>query len=116
LVSQQLDAFKARDFAAAFDLASVQFQAISSVADLEALINDGRHAEVLDSVSHVVGECRMVGPDAVMAAVTVTGSNGQTIALAYQLVLEEGHWKILMSRPMGGHGDIRPSEAASLSA
>lgn len=116
LVTRQLAAFHARDFASAFALSSSQFQAISSAKDLEALINDGKHAEVLDSVGHAIVDCRSEAPGTASAAVSVTGANGRTVALAYQLVYEDGHWAILMSRPMGGHGQVAPSAPGSLSA
>ena len=110
VVAAQLAAFKDRDFARAFGLSSMQFQAISSVADLKALIDDGRHAEVLDSVGYQITDCRVAGPAQAMAAVQVTGSNGNTVSLAYQFVVEDGHWTILMSRPMGTpHGSSSPA-------
>jgi len=116
VVTSQLEAYKARDFAAAFALSSSQFQSISSVDGLRALIDDGQHAEVLDSASHHIGECRGEGPGGAVAVVDVTGSNGASVVLAYQFVVENGQWKILMSRPMGSHGGDTPVDTGSLGA
>jgi hypothetical protein len=104
VVSEQLTAFRNRDFDAAFALASAQFQAISSVESLRSLIMDGRHEEVADAASHEFTECRMPGPGRALAAVSVTGMNRQTVLLVYTFVNEDGEWRILQSAPMSGHG------------
>lgn len=103
IVSQQLAAFKARDFDAAFALASEQFRAITNAEGLKALILKG-HPEVADSVSHEFSDCRQPNPGLVLGAVSVTGENGKTVLLVYQFTLEDGTWHILQSAPMDGHG------------
>lgn len=112
VVEQQLAAFRARDFDAAFALASEQFRAITDAQGLKALISKG-HPEVLDSVSHEFTECRRAAPDLVLAAVNVTGSNGNTVLLVYQFALEHEHWRILQSAPMNGHGSQGSSSSDS---
>jgi hypothetical protein len=113
LVADQLTAFAARDFDAAYALASSQFQAMSTPESLQQLIQDGKHAEVLDSASHDFSDCREPHPGLSVAAVSVTGRNGETVVLMYQFVNEKGQWRILMSRPMGSHGGGGPSAVSA---
>lgn len=112
VVQQQLAAFKAGDFDAAFALASEQFRAISSAESLRQLIMDGRHQEVVDSASHEFTDCRAPEAGRAAAVVSVTGKNGRTVLLVYQFVQEDGSWRILQSAPMGSHGgsSVGPSE------
>jgi hypothetical protein len=113
VVAQQLAAFKAEDFDAAFALASAQFQAITTAQGLRDLILDGRHQEVADSAGHEFTECRQPAPDQVLAGVAVTGANGRTVQLVYQFVREGGEWRILQSAPMDGRGGSTGGPAPS---
>jgi hypothetical protein len=108
LVTEQLAAFANRDFNTAYGLASEQFKAMSTPESLKQLILDGKHAEVLDSASHEFSDCREPHPDLAVAAVSVTGVNGETVSLEYQFSREQGQWRILMSRPVGSTGGGPP--------
>lgn len=92
-VTDQLAAFVAGDFRAAFGLASESFRASTDLAGFRAIILSG-YPEVAAAADHQVVECRQQGPDRAVAVVAVTGENGVTAQLGYRFVLEPDGWRI----------------------
>jgi hypothetical protein len=93
VVLQQLEAFRRDDFDRAFGFASSQIRQLFDRLRFEAMVRNG-YPEIARSVSALVagGERRDAG--LVYLLVRVRGANGQRIEAVYEMVLENGAWRI----------------------
>ena len=96
-VLDQLAAFRRDDWAAAYAYASA---AIQSRFDLEAFRQMVTGGSITATVSHV----EVVDPSHGLVEVRVEGANGETIDALYELVDEQGQWRIngVLTRPVEG--------------
>lgn len=89
----QFAAFAARDFRAAFALASESFRSGVDLTAFRRLIRQD-YPEVADAAGYDVIECVEYGSSAAAARVDVTGANGRTVQLAYRFVAEPDGWHV----------------------
>jgi Domain of unknown function (DUF4864) len=103
VVLQQLEAFRRDDFDAAFGFASTEIRRLFDRLRFEAMVRNG-YPEIARSVSALItgGDRRDGG--LVYLVVRVRGANGQRIEAVYELVLENGAWRIngVATRPDTG--------------
>jgi Domain of unknown function (DUF4864) len=95
-VLDQLAAFRRGDWAAAYAFASSAIQAQFGPEAFRAMVTGG-YAPIARSVSAVVGRT-----EALDAEVRVEGENGETIDALYELVEEQGTWRVngVVTRPI----------------
>jgi hypothetical protein len=100
---KQLEAFRRDDFDTAYSFASADIQQQFDRQAFEQMVKGG-YPEIARSTSAAVAES-ILGPDGtVYVTLKIRGSNGKSIEALYELVLEEGKWKIngVRSRPDPG--------------
>jgi uncharacterized protein DUF4864 len=102
-VLDQLAAFRRDDWTAAYAHASA---AIQSRFDLEAFrqMVTGGYAPIARSTSASVSHVEVVDPSHGLVEVRVEGANGETIDALYELVDEQGQWRIngVLTRSVDG--------------
>ena len=102
-VLDQLAAFRRDDWAAAYAYASATIQ---SRFDLEAFrqMVTGGYAPIARSTTATVSHVEVVDPSHGLVAVRVEGANGETIDALYEVVDEQGQWRInvVLTRPVEG--------------
>ena len=102
-VLDQLAAFRRDDWTAAYAYASA---AIQSHFDLEAFrqMVTGGYAPIARSTTATVSHVEVVDPSHGLVEVRVEGANGEMIDALYELVDEQGQWRIngVLTRPVEG--------------
>ena len=102
-VLDQLEAFRRDDWAAAYAYASATIQ---SRFDLEAFrqMVTGGYAPIARSTTATVSHVEVVDPSHGLVEVRVEGANGEMIDALYELVDEQGQWRIngVLTRPVEG--------------
>jgi uncharacterized protein DUF4864 len=102
-VLDQLTAFRRDDWAAAYAYASATIQ---SRFDLEAFrqMVTGGYAPIARSTTATVSHVEVVDPSHGLVEVRVEGANGEMIDALYELVDEQGQWRIngVLTRPVEG--------------
>jgi len=102
-VLDQLAAFRRDDWAAAYAYASATIQ---SRFDLEAFrqMVTGGYAPIARSTTATVSHVDVVDPSHGLVEVRVEGANGEMIDALYELVDEQGQWRIngVLTRPVEG--------------
>ena len=102
-VLDQLAAFRRDDWAAAYAYASATIQ---SRFDLEAFrqMVTGGYAPIARSTTATVSHVEVVDPSHGLVEVRVEGANGEMIDALYELVVEQGQWRIngVLTRPVEG--------------
>jgi len=102
-VLDQLAAFRRDDWAAAYAYASATIQ---SRFDLEAFrqMVTGGYAPIARSTTATVSHVEVVDPSHGLVEVRVEGANGEMIDALYELVDEQGQWRIngVLTRPVEG--------------
>jgi Domain of unknown function (DUF4864) len=93
VVLEQLDAFRRDDFDRAFGLASSQIRQLFDRLRFEAMVRNG-YPEIARSVSALVAGGERRDGDLVYLLVRVRGANGQRVEAVYEMVLENGAWRI----------------------
>ena len=100
IVMQQLDAFRRDDFDAAFAFASSEIHEIFDRARFETMVRDG-YPEIARSVFAVIDGGQRGPGGRLYLLVRVRGANGRGVEAAYEMVLEQGQWRIngVVARP-----------------
>jgi hypothetical protein len=100
---KQLEAFRRDDFDTAYTFASAEIQQQFDRQAFEQMVKGG-YPEIARSTSAAVGESILAPDGTVYVTLKIRGSNGKSIEALYELVLEEGKWKIngVRSRPDPG--------------
>jgi hypothetical protein len=102
-VLDQLAAFRRDDWTAAYAYASA---AIQSHFDLEAFrqMVTGGYAPIARSITATVSHVEVVDPSHGLVEVRVEGANGEMVDALYELVDEQGQWRIngVLTRPVEG--------------
>ena len=100
IVMQQLDAFRRDDFDTAFGFASAEIHELFDRPRFEAMVRTG-YPEIARSVSAVIDGSERGPGGRLYLLVRVRGANGQRLQAVYDMVLEDGHWRIngVVARP-----------------
>src|ERR1700675_4600708 len=92
-VIKQLEAFRLGDFDMAYTFASSEIKEQFSRPAFEQMVKTG-YPEIAHSTFATVG-ASAVGPNGhVFLSVKIRGANGNSVEAFYELVLENGQWKI----------------------
>ena len=102
-VLDQLAAFRRDDWAGAYTYAASSIQTRFGLEAFRQMVTSG-YAEIARSLRATVSHVEMVDPDHGLVQVRVDGANGQTVDALYELVDEQGSWRIegVMTRPVDG--------------
>jgi ABC-type transporter MlaC component len=100
-VLDQLAAFRRGDWAAAYAFASSAIRARFGPEDFRAMVTQG-YAAIARSASAAVGRVEALDGQRGLVEVRVEGENGETIDALYELVEEQGAWRVngVMTRPV----------------
>jgi len=93
VVMQQLDAFRRDDFEAAFAFASAEIHDLFDRPRFEAMVRGG-YPEIARSVSAIIGRATRGPNGRLYLLVRVRGANGQSIEAVYEMLVENGQWRI----------------------
>jgi len=102
-VLDQLAALRRDDWAAAYTFASSTIQARFGLEAFRQMVTGG-YAEIARSVRATVSKVEMIDADHGLVEVRVDGANGQAVDALYELVDEQGIWRIegVVTRPVDG--------------
>jgi len=92
-VIMQLEAFRRGDFDAAYSFASSEIKEQFSRPAFEQMVKGG-YPEIAHSTFASIGASAVAPDGHVYLAVKIRGANGNSIEAFYELVLENGQWKI----------------------
>jgi hypothetical protein len=100
VVMQQLEAFRRNDFTTAYTFASVTVRATFDRTRFEQMVRTG-YPEIAHSVSATIGGSRRGDAGEIYLLVRIVGDNGRAIEAVYELVTENGGWRIngVVTRP-----------------
>ena len=100
IVMQQLDAFRRDDFNKAFGFASAEIHELFDRSRFEAMVRGG-YPEIASSASASIDGSQRGPGGRLYLMVRVRGTNGQRIEAVYEMVLENGQWRIngVVTRP-----------------
>jgi len=100
VVMQQLEAFRRDDFSTAYTFASVTIRAMFDPTHFEQMVRGG-YPEIAHSASATIAGSRRGDAGEIYLLVRIVGDNGQAIAAVYELVSENGGWRInsVVTRP-----------------
>ena len=114
-VLDQLAAFRRDDWAAAYTYASQTIQARFGLEAFRQMVTSG-YAEIARSLRATVSHVEMVDVDHGLVQVRVDGANGRTVDALYELVDEQGSWRIegVLTRPVDGATASRDGVAPRL--
>lgn len=95
VVTQQIEAFRAKDAPGAFQLAGAGFQSTFPTAEafFGAIVGAG-YAPIMESRSHSFGTFKMLGDKAVLQNVKFIGNDQSLYEAIYQLAEEPGGWRV----------------------
>jgi hypothetical protein len=93
VVMQQLEAFRRDDFETAFGFASEEIHQLFDRPRFEAMVRTG-YPEIARSVSAVIDGSERGPGGRLYLLVRVRGTNGQRLQAVYEMVLEDGQWRI----------------------
>jgi hypothetical protein len=101
-VMQQLEAFRRDDFDTAYGFASAQIRQLFDRASFERMVRVG-YPEIARSSSAALAELREEPDGPVYLRLLIQGANGRSVDAVYEMVVEEGAWKIngVVARPSG---------------
>jgi Domain of unknown function (DUF4864) len=102
-VLDQLAALRRDDWAAAYAYAASTIQARFGPEAFRQMVTSG-YAEIAQSVRATVSHVEMIDADHGLVQVRVDGANGQTVDALYELIDEQGSWRIqgVLTRPVDG--------------
>jgi|SRR5262245_43439748 len=102
-VMQQLAAFRRDDYDAAYRFASAEIRQMFDRAAFELMVRGG-YPEIARSTFAQVAESRVTSEGHALVRVVIQGANGNGIEALYELVLEDGGWRIngVATRPDPG--------------
>jgi hypothetical protein len=100
-VVEQLAAFRRGDWAAAYAFASSAIQAQFEPEAFRAMVTHG-YAPIARSATATVGRVEVLDGRRGLVEVQVVGENGETIDALYELVEEQGAWRVngVLTRPV----------------
>jgi hypothetical protein len=100
-VLDQLEAFRRGDWAAAYAFASSAIQAQFTPEAFRTMVTGG-YAPIARSVKATVGRVEALDAQRGLVEVRVEGENGETIDALYELVEEQGAWRVngVVTRPV----------------
>ena len=101
-VMQQLEAFRRDDFDTAYGFASAQIRQLFDRASFERMVRAG-YPEIARSAFAALAEIREGPEGPVYLRLLIRGANGRSIDAIYEMVVEEGAWKVngVVARPSG---------------
>jgi hypothetical protein len=95
VITSQVEAFRARDAAAAFSYAAETFhQTFATPQDFFLVIVSSGYAPIMDSKSHSFGEYKQFRADLVQQLVTFVGTDQKLYQSIYELALEPEGWRV----------------------
>jgi hypothetical protein len=102
-VLEQLDALRRDDWAAAYTYASSAIQSRFGLEAFRQMVTSG-YAEIAQSSRATVSHVEMIDADHGLVQVRVDGQNGQSVDALYELVDEQGSWRIegVLTKPVDG--------------
>jgi Domain of unknown function (DUF4864) len=100
VVMQQLDAFRRDDFDTAFGFASQEIHQLFDRLRFERMVRTG-YPEIARSVKAVIAGSERRDGDRLYLLVRVRGANGQRIEAVYEMIRENGAWRVngVVARP-----------------
>jgi hypothetical protein len=100
IVMQQLEAFRRDDYDVAFTFASEHIHQLFDRPRFEAMVRGG-YPEIARSASALITGSERGDAGQLYLLVRVLGANGQAIEALYEMVLENGAWRIngVVARP-----------------
>jgi hypothetical protein len=90
---KQLEAFRRGDFDTAYTFASAEIKDQFDREAFEQMVRDG-YPEIARSASASIVSSILVPSGLVYLTLKIRGSNGKSIEALYELVLQNGQWKI----------------------
>ncbi len=93
-IGSQIDAFRAGDFEAAYDMAAPSFQDSVSLEAFQTVITTG-YESLLDAQSHRLSDCVVFPQRLANTVVTVRTTSGSTSTYYYEMVNTDKGWRIL---------------------
>ena len=111
-VLDQLAAFRRDDWATAYAYASSAIQARFGLGAFRQMVTSG-YAPIARSARAAVSKVDVVGAGRGLVEVRVEGANGETVDALYELVDEQGSWRIngVLTRPVDGPTAALPGGA-----
>lgn len=115
-VLQQLEAFRRGDWTTAYGFASSTIQSRFTSEAFREMVTRG-YAPIARPLQSRVLATRVIDPQHGLVEIRVEGQNGETVDAVYELLEEQGAWKIngVIARPvqrgpltMDGAGRARP--------
>jgi len=102
-VLDQLAAFRRDDWAAAYTYASSTIQARFGLEAFRQMVTSG-YAPIARSARAIVSHVEVVDAGRGFVEVRIEGANGETVDALYELVDEQGSWRIsgVLTRPADG--------------
>ena len=102
-VLDQLAAFRRDDWTAAYTYAASTIQARFGLEAFRQMVTGG-YTEIARSVRATVSHVEMIDAGHGLVEVRVDGENGRTVDALYELVDEQGNWRIegVLTRPVDG--------------
>jgi len=102
-VMRQLDAFRQGDYDTAYSFASQTIRDLFDRATFERMVSSG-YPEIARSLSAIVQSAEDAPNGNVYLFVTVHGANGKNVEAVYEMVQEDGRWKInaVVTKHAGG--------------
>lgn len=114
-VLDQLAAFRRDDWATAYTYASAGIQSRFALEAFRQMVTSG-YAPIAHSARATVSRVEVLDATHGLVEVRVEGANGETVDALYELVDEQGSWRIegVLTRPVGGASAARPGAASPL--
>jgi uncharacterized protein DUF4864 len=102
-VLDQLAAFRRDDWTAAYGYASAAIQSRFGLEEFRQMVTGG-YGPIARSASATVSHVEVVDPSHGLVEVRVEGANGETVDALYEVVDEQGQWRIngVLTRPVEG--------------
>lgn len=103
VIMQQLEAFRREDYDTAYTFASEEIRALFDRQAFERMVKSG-YPEIARSTAALVGQTETTPDGHVYIRLRIRGSNGNTIEALYDMVWEDGRWRIngVATRPAAG--------------
>jgi Domain of unknown function (DUF4864) len=107
-VLEQLAAFRRDDFDAAYGFASTTIKQMFDRASFEIMVRGG-YPEIARSQSASITDFRLAPTGSAYLILLIVGGSGRSIEAIYELVWEDGAWKIngVVTRPAPNAVDAR---------
>jgi hypothetical protein len=102
-IMSQLEAFRRDDYDAAYGFASAEIRALFDRPAFERMVKSG-YPEIARSTFAFVSQAQTAPDGHVYVRVRIRGANGNSIEALYDMVWEDGRWRIngVVARPDPG--------------